>query len=81
MSNKLLAQANRSLCLPTPRQPAYPHHPEALRFDSVMLACVNWLTGTWTMKFTDEIKARVKDWAHSTGRRDRDVLLEHLPSS
>ena len=53
---------------------------EALRFDSVMLACVNWLTGTWTMKFTDEIKARVKDWAHSTGRRDRDVLLEHLPS-
>ena len=54
---------------------------EAFRFDSVMLACVNWLTGTWTMKFTDEIKARVKDWAHSTGRRDRDVLLEHLPSS
>ena len=54
---------------------------EAFRFDSVMLACVNWLTGTWTMKFTEEIKARVKDWAHSTGRRDRDVLLEYLPSS
>ena len=53
---------------------------EALRFDSVMLACVNWLTGTWTMKFTDEIKARVKDWAHSTERKDRDVLLQHLPS-
>ena len=44
---------------------------EALRFDSVMLACVNWLTGTWTMKFTDEIKARVKDW----GRTRRGVEI------
>jgi hypothetical protein len=53
---------------------------EALRFDSVVVACVKWLTDTWTLKFTDEIKARVKDWAKSTGRGDRDVLLEHLPT-
>ena len=44
---------------------------EALRFDSDMLACVNWLTGTWTMRFTDEIKARVKDW----GRTRRGVEI------
>ena len=53
---------------------------EAFRFDSVVLACVSWLTENWTMKFTPEIKAKVKDWAHSTGRGDRDVLLEHLPT-
>jgi hypothetical protein len=54
--------------------------PEALRFDSLELACRKWMTDTWTMKFTDEIKARAKDWAKSTERGDRDVLLEHLPT-
>jgi hypothetical protein len=52
---------------------------EALRFDSVFVACVGYLTQHWSMRFTPEIKAKVKDWAHSTERGDKDVLLEHLP--
>jgi hypothetical protein len=52
--------------------------PEALRFDPLFVACVGYLTQNWTMRFTPEIKAKVKDWAHSTERGDKGVLLEHL---
>jgi hypothetical protein len=53
---------------------------EALRFDSVVLACTKWLIQTWTMTFTNEIRATVKSWAKSTAGGNPDVLLEHLPT-
>jgi hypothetical protein len=52
---------------------------EALRFDSVFVACVGYLTQNWSMQFTAEIKAQVKDWAHSSEQGKTNVLLKHLP--